>query len=100
MLCGWSTLDPKNADAKKAAMYAVSVTYPSAKTAIKIVTVKVQVVSGYKYDMNIVVTLLGSSRSCSMQNYVVLSSGDILLKGSTYTLVSKTALTSRKCRSK
>ena len=95
---GWSILDPKDAEAKKAAKYAVSVTYPAAKTSMKVVAARVQVVNGYNYDMNVAVTFI-ANRSCSMQNYVVWKSGDPRLT-SPYSLTSKKALTSQKCRSK
>ena len=99
ILGGWGPLDVKNGDAKLAALYAVSKTYPSTRTSIKIVTGRVQVVGAYKYDMNVAVTILGSRRSCSMQNYVVVSSGNYP-QTSTYTLLSNTPLTTQKCRSK
>ena len=91
-------MDPKDAEAKKAAKYAVSVTYPEGKTSMKVVAAKVQMVAGMNYDMDIAVTFI-ANRSCSMQNYVVWKSGVTGLS-SPYSLTSKKALTSQKCRSK
>lgn len=95
---GWSTQDPKNIEVRKAARYAVSVSYPTGTISAKVVTAKSQVVSGYSYDLNVAVTFIGN-KSCSMQNYVVWKVGDPKAP-SPYKLVSKRALTSQLCPSK
>ena len=95
---GWSTQDPKNIEVRKAARYAVSVSYPTGTISAKVVTAKSQVVSGYSYDLNVAVTFVGN-KSCSMQNYVVWKVGDPKAP-SPYKLVSKRALTSQLCPSK
>lgn len=92
---GWSTQDPKNIEVRKAARYAISVSYPTGTISAKVVTAKSQVVSGYTYDLNVAVTFIGN-KSCSMQNYVVWKVGDP--KAPTpYKLLSKKALTSQEC---
>lgn len=98
LLGGWSTQDPKNIEVRKAARYAVSVSYPTGTISAKVVTAKSQVVSGYTYDLNVAVTFVGN-KSCSMQNYVVWKVGDPKAP-SPYKLVSKRALTSQLCPSK
>ena len=60
---------------------------------MKVVTAKMQVVAGYKYDMNVAVTFRGN-KSCSMQNYVVWEMPTLT---PTYELVSKTAMTAIRC---
>jgi hypothetical protein len=60
---------------------------------MKVVTAKMQVVAGYKYDMNVAVTFKGN-KSCSMQNYVVWQLPTL---APTYELVSKTAMTEIRC---
>ena len=95
---GWSILDPKDAEAKKAGRYAVSTTYPSGKTTMRVVSAKCQIVSGWNYDLNVAVTFIGN-RSCSMQNYVVWKVGDPNAP-SPYKVTKQTALTSQKCKSK
>ena len=95
---GWSTQDPKNIEVRKAARYAVSVSYPTGTISAKVVTAKSQVVSGYSYDLNVAVTFIGN-KSCSMQNYVVWKVGDPKAP-SPYKLVSKKALTSQLCPNK
>ena len=92
-------MDPKLAAVKDAAKYAVSLTYPSSKTAIKVVRARRQTVNGYNYDMDVAVTYIGN-RSCSMQNYMVYSSFGTPPNAVTYNLKSWTPLPSQKCRSK
>ena len=93
-------MDPKLAAVKDAAKYAVSLTYPSSKTGIKVVRARYQTVQGYNYDMDVAVTYVGN-RSCSMQNYLVYASlatpTNVVV---TYKLRSWTPLPSQKCRSK
>ena len=91
-------MDPRDAEAKKAAKYAVSVTYPSGTTSMKIIAAQRQMVSGWNYDLNLAVTFLGN-RSCSMQNFVVWKQGDPKATPP-YKLTSKMALTTQTCKGK
>jgi hypothetical protein len=88
---GYSTADINSVAVKKAARFGVSQTYPPGKTTHRTVTAKMQVVAGYKYDMNVAVTFI-ANRSCSMQNYVVWQ---MATATPTYQLVSKKAMTAR-----
>ena len=90
---GYNTADPKSATVRKAAKFGISQTYQAGTTTFKILTAKMQVVAGYKYDMNVAVTFKGN-KSCSMQNYVVWQLPTVT---ATYQLVSKTALTAMRC---
>lgn len=78
---------------KKAARYGVSQTFPPGRTTHRIVKAKMQVVAGYKYDMNVAVTFI-ANRSCSMQNYVVWQ---MPTATPTYELVSNKAMTATRC---
>ena len=82
-------------EAKKAAKYAVSVTYPPGKTTSKLVTAQFMYLWEIKYGLTVSVTFTGN-RTCSMQYYVVWRD----VPTSKYTLESKTAMPSLKCRSK
>ena len=61
---------------------------------MKVVTARMQVVAGYKYDMNVAVTFR-ANKSCSMQNYVVWQMPTQTM--ATYQLMSKKALTAMRC---
>lgn len=95
---GYSTLDPKDLEAKKAAKYAVSVTYPAVRATIKVMTASCQVVSGWNYDVNVAVTFT-VNKTCSVHNYVVYKDFDTRVT-QPYKLKSATPLPSLKCKGK
>lgn len=90
---GYNTVAANSTTVRRAARYGVSQTYPVGTTTMKVVTAKMQVVAGYKYDMNVAVTFKGN-KSCSMQNYVVWEMPTLT---PTYQLMSKTAMTEIRC---
>jgi hypothetical protein len=95
---GYSTLDPKDLEAKKAAKYAVTKSYPAVRTTIRVMTASCQVVSGWNYNMNVAVTF-AANKSCAMHNYVVYKDFDTRVT-QPYTLKSATPLPLLKCKGK
>jgi hypothetical protein len=95
---GYSTLDPKDLEAKKAAKYAVTKSYPGVRATIRVMTASCQVVSGWNYNMNVAVTF-AVNKSCSMHNYVVYRDFDTRVT-QPYKLKSATPLPLLKCKGK
>lgn len=95
---GYSTLDPKDLEAKKAAKYAVTKSYPAVRATIRVMTASCQVVSGWNYKMDVAVTF-AANKSCSMHNYVVYKDFDTRVT-QPYTLKSATSLPLLKCKGK
>lgn len=94
----WSPIDPKGIVAQNATKYAVSIAYPSTATKYKVLTARGRAYLGGVYDLNVAVTFV-RNKTCSVHNYVVQRYDGGRLQPYTYSLISKTALTSQKCKS-
>jgi hypothetical protein len=103
---GWRPIDLKDAGAKRAAKYAVSVDYPPGTTTYKIVDAKYascaevrQVNSlAIRYYLDVAVTSI-TTKTCILRNYVVMKSDDPKATPQ-YGLYINSVLTSRKCPKK
>ena len=93
----WSPIDPKGIVAQNATKYAVSIAYPSTATKYKVLTARGRAYLGGVYDLNVAVTFV-RNKTCSVHNYVVQKYDGG--KPQPYSLISKTALTSQKCKCK
>ena len=93
----YSPIDPKGIEAQNAAKYAVSIAYPSTPTKYKVLVARVRAYLGGQYDLNVAVTFT-KTKSCSVHHYVVVQADKDIPGG--YSLISKEALTSQKCKCK
>ena len=97
LLGGWSPIDPKGIDAQNATKYAVSIAYPSTATKYKVLSARKRAYLRGLYDLNVAVTFT-RNKTCSVHNYEVQQYDGG--KPQPYELLSKTALTSQKCKCK
>jgi hypothetical protein len=96
----FSPIDPKGIDAQNATKYAVSIAYPSTPTKYKVLTARVRAYLGGIYDLNVAVTFT-RNKTCSVHNYLVQKAWEAWeVMPQPYSLLSKTALTSQKCKCK
>jgi ribulose 1,5-bisphosphate carboxylase large subunit-like protein len=96
----FSPIDPKGIDAQNATKYAVSIAYPSTSTKYKVLTARVRAYLGGIYDLNVAVTFT-RNKTCSVHNYLVQKAWEAWeVIPQPYSLISKTALTSQKCKCK
>ena len=98
LLGGWISIDPADMRAQNATKYAVSIAYPKTPTKYKVFTARYRAYLGYIYDLNVAVTFT-KKKTCSVHNYVVLQNSGGMPQPYSYSLISKTALTSQKCKS-
>ena len=93
----FNPIDPKGIDAQNATKYAVSIAYPSTATKYKVLSARKRAYLRGLYDLNVAVTFT-RNKTCSVHNYVVLQYD--VGQPQPYELLSKTALTSEKCKCK
>jgi hypothetical protein len=97
LIGGYYSIDPRDIGAQNAAKYAVSVAYPSTPTKFKVLTARERASLGLAYDLNVAVTFT-RNKTCSVHNYEVRKT--FMDIPQPYSLLSKTALTSQKCKCK
>ena len=93
----FNPIDPKGIDAQNATKYAVSIAYPKTPTKFKVLTARHRASIGDGYDLNVAVTFI-KKKTCSVHNYEVRKT--FMDIPQPYELLSKTALTSEKCKCK
>ena len=93
---GYYPIDPRDIGAQNATRYAVSIAYPKTPTKFKVLTARHRASIGDGYDLNVAVTFI-KKKTCSVHNYEVRKT--FMDIPQPYELLSKTALTSQKCKS-
>ena len=95
---GYFPIDSADIRAQNATKYAVSITYPSTRTKYKVLTARAKAYYlGAVFDLTVAVTFT-RNKTCSVHNYEVLKPFQDIPQ--IYELLSKTALTSQKCKCK